>query len=1459
MTRYDEYLTAMKRVHRRYSSKSAVPAEMLPPRDRHRNRDSQQQTMMEGIKGNWNTVQEAGRIGTIASMVPDEIIYRHYDHSLRSYEAALMFIDVSVRPAVIAAIRSTWWPGLRRFMVTPVLRAVDNDEPMDFLTEVRRVVVVFLNIITATVSTKETIETVNIAYQRVSSVTSASGGLVNKVSMFDKDMMFLVVFGLRGLKHEDEARKALLCAYKLKEKLNDENIITVSIGITSGTTYCGVVGHILRREYTVIGPAVNKAARLMMAYPNKVTCDKETCLRSKIDQDYFRLMETKLLKGIAKPGPIYEFNINRWPERLGTWRHPIIGRNDELQRYKIILQNAIHRKQERFTRFKYHKFGIAFIGPKMIGKTRLVEECLNITPNCIRVEKITLDESDKVSYELFRMILVKTLNGGNTSMKRTNLENRIRYCIDTSTLTPLEIYALNTIFDIRFPLPENYQYTGDFLNEVNVKNVLQNVIKSNFIEMWVIAVDAMQHADDESWRLLILLMESKSLFVIMTLINEESLSPVAKECFRNEMIVKIKLSGIDGLYHAALACQLLDVQAIPADFATHKWLAVIESASGGSPGWIQNFVISLVQRGALSVVTVTRSEALAAGAIIPLPTLLQRSDYDVNICPNDDTSERKHSYQSIYSVVSTSMMSRQDSSITMADTEKVQMAVLADSFNFDNVKVDMTMDAIILKIYDALTPFEKMLLKCSSVLGEVFSRRMLLHLLQSDSPRRVAEANCRDLPMYAFCGYMKFRHSLFRTTTYELLTESQKLEMHARALLYLERYTRRCSSCGAGCFAKLLGLRIDDGLRKESEAMKLTRQQICALGAETRVVADSKPSSSFTNEHRPTQFNTINLQADLSNYDVWENDGTLFSRILESRSRQPSQQYGKSKRVRSFSSLETNECDCLSILLFVYTQIIDHCRGAGEEEKLFEAYMEYADLSILNINLPQAIRLLYEVENLVTNKPCTNDKKHKNWMHQYHLARISSLRGVCMLDSGDMNEARKQLLHAMKLYYDPFPTTKYGVRFRSFQASLQQIMSVYIAPNCYVARDTDVIGYFYEDIAKTLNRLCRLFTECKEDNNAALAAKWALNYALRTNSNFRILCFSYGNMIATYRQRQKFNLCLKLEKAATELCHRKRGQLDVTEIQAVSYLYTSIFLCYAEIGKKIESLEFGLSVMHMMTNLIDLHTRQMLVLWMLKLLLTDLKIHEMVSTMREFFYMTNQYDLSSETWYYFCATVILLDTGYCVESYNACERFYIKKGDAILRSRTPEAAGNFFVSMWLITIRIGAWEKSILWEEKIKEFTFKFDKNEFNTMIPIRITEGLLISLVHEMNNRNVKKIIAIEKAIKTMIQKMKTTCAQAPFFNLLLAYNNYIKGKKETAFSYLSKARDLAKHYSNGIIRIWVEHTRNHWQKTLNPKYEYYWIEHVEPDNLLDFRDFDTEKVIIIPYTLPLPQELDM
>lgn len=134
-------------------------------------------------------------------------------------------------------------------------------------------------------------------------------GCVNKTSLFDKDLMFLCIFGLRGDKHELEAQIGLRCAAKLRQGLvKFENVISVTIGVTTGMTYCGVVGHVLRREYTVIGMSVNKAARLMVAYKNKVVCDRACFLLSRLEAKHFILLPSQKLKGISDVGPVYEFS-----------------------------------------------------------------------------------------------------------------------------------------------------------------------------------------------------------------------------------------------------------------------------------------------------------------------------------------------------------------------------------------------------------------------------------------------------------------------------------------------------------------------------------------------------------------------------------------------------------------------------------------------------------------------------------------------------------------------------------------------------------------------------------------------------------------------------------------------------------------------------------------------------------------------------------------------------------------------------------------------------------------------------------------------------------------------------------------------------------------------------------------------------------------------------------------------
>lgn len=60
-------------------------------------------------------------------------------------------------------------------------------------------------------------------------------GCVNKVSIFDKDLMFLVIFGLRGFKHDLESQIGLRCGIECRQSISAIKYVkTTSVAVTTG-------------------------------------------------------------------------------------------------------------------------------------------------------------------------------------------------------------------------------------------------------------------------------------------------------------------------------------------------------------------------------------------------------------------------------------------------------------------------------------------------------------------------------------------------------------------------------------------------------------------------------------------------------------------------------------------------------------------------------------------------------------------------------------------------------------------------------------------------------------------------------------------------------------------------------------------------------------------------------------------------------------------------------------------------------------------------------------------------------------------------------------------------------------------------------------------------------------------------------------------------------------------------
>ncbi|XP_044006022.1 adenylate cyclase type 10-like [Aphidius gifuensis] len=822
----------------------------------------------------------------------------NYTYEIDQYQFT---VDYSLRPKVIQVAKKHLKEDLKSYMLRPVMRSVELDEPLEHLTEIRQVVIVFINIVTNSIGKKRMIDLIDSAYKLICSIVSGMQGCVNKTSLFDKDLMFLCIFGLRGDKHDFEAQIGLRCAAKLQRELNKlNNIKSISIGVTTGMTYCGVVGHILRREYTVIGMAVNKAARLMIAYKNKVICDKDTFLHSRFEATHFTLQEQKYLKGITNVGPIYEF-------------------------------------------IEYTK------GEPRIGKTRLLDEISLQIPKELACNYINLVSNyTDVPFALIYLIFSAPLDFTTISTSK-NREEKLNYYLKDSYNEKF-FCALNPVFNVNFNNDPEYTQLSKNIKYKIKKQLIVLLMRKCFKDLWIIIVDNIDNSDKESLILIDAIVQQDHVYFVLS---------CGKKCIfdnhNHSNIIKksklIELVGLDKWFHAGLICQILNVTAIPAELEK-----VIQEKSMGNPGWIESYLISLIQIGGIVLKQVMKNKLKEMGLVVP--TIITDTQELKNLISNDDcdgTDERSDGwkmYKTSYGE-STPTLKHSKKSLPSIDSnisnDKITVCTIPRGSSLEEINPEIAMDVIIIKLFDSLSPLDQFLLKCAAVLGEIVNRKMLEKLMEGTPTRDIAlsvrnlfemriigcaagdfsqnkdtltiyrgaktlngeiKIRCAcmgleileivsDLPKYASCGLLIFKVETFRETTYRLLTEYQKIELHRTALKYLKRNTKRCESCGGGSFTILLG--------------------------------------KFSNE-TPRTTRIFN-----------ENDDTILSNQIPN----------------TFSNIDFNNCHCNLILITAYTQILDHCWGIDRKDKALTAILEFVEILLTTSNIPLATKLLIDAEKIL--------------------------------------------------------------------------------------------------------------------------------------------------------------------------------------------------------------------------------------------------------------------------------------------------------------------------------------------------------------------------------------------------------------------------------------------------------------------------------------------------------------
>lgn len=173
--------------------------------------------------------------------------------------------------------------------------------------------IVFIDLIGSTAMAEvlppnEVVDTLNDFFDVVVRCVDAQGGWVNK---FEGDGA-LCVFGAPGTQ-PDHAARALRAARRLHLAMDDlaerHPGLRAGIGVSSGQVVAGNVGTEARYEYTVIGPAVNEAARLTEVAKGrqiKLLASEAAVRRAGDEQPHWRDVGSVALRGRSTPTPIRE-------------------------------------------------------------------------------------------------------------------------------------------------------------------------------------------------------------------------------------------------------------------------------------------------------------------------------------------------------------------------------------------------------------------------------------------------------------------------------------------------------------------------------------------------------------------------------------------------------------------------------------------------------------------------------------------------------------------------------------------------------------------------------------------------------------------------------------------------------------------------------------------------------------------------------------------------------------------------------------------------------------------------------------------------------------------------------------------------------------------------------------------------------------------------------------------------
>ena len=400
--------------------------------------------------------------------------------------------------------------------------------------------------------------------------------------------------------HEDDPERALRAALEMMDAIRAFNRthgteLDLHIGINSGPVIAGRIGAENRRDYSVMGDAVNLAARLEDASSNGEIFVGPGTYQQTAHAFEFEKIPPLNLKGKDRPVQAHRLirakTVAKSRRGIEGLRTQLVGRDSELRRIEAALAELGRGRG-----------GIcAVLGEAGIGKSRLITEARTSAKHFQWAEGRALSYTAGMSYWLARAVLANMLGIESDAAPEKSAAQLKRVLSQGSESTDVYVY-LARLFEL--PLDESMQERVKFLStealQARILQAVQDSIRVRAKERALILIwEDMHWADPSSVEVfenLLPLSKDVPLLLICIARSDDNPATDLLERIENDYekrFERIELTPLNEEQSRALFEQLLKID-------NPRMRDMILDRADGNPFFLEELIRSLIDAGALT-------------------------------------------------------------------------------------------------------------------------------------------------------------------------------------------------------------------------------------------------------------------------------------------------------------------------------------------------------------------------------------------------------------------------------------------------------------------------------------------------------------------------------------------------------------------------------------------------------------------------------------------------------------------------------------------------------------------------------------------------------------------------------------------------------------------------------------------------------------------------------------------